>query len=294
MTTIAFIGFGEAAQSIANGLKDRAGIRLVAFDLRFADPTSAEALSAAAGARNTQPANDMAAIAPADVVLSLVVGSATRSVAAAAAPHLAEGAIYIDLNSVGPETKALAASEIAKGRGSFVEGAVMARVPPYGEKVPILVAGERAAEAAERLNALGMKLEAVGETPGQASSLKMIRSVMVKGIEALMIEALSAAEHAGVTERILDSVQETFPGTDWREVADYYLSRTLEHGARRVTEMTEAAETIEAFGFDAAMSRAACTTIAAAHAAMKGKGLAAGDGYRAFVPVLAGTLAKEH
>lgn len=293
MTQIAFIGFGEAAQSIAGGLKDQPGLRLCAFDLRFADSEAAPALERAAAERKVEPLLDISEIAAADFVISLVVGSATRSAAAAASPHLGKGAIYLDLNSVGPETKALAAREIAAGAGRFVEGAVMARVPPYAEKVPILVAGEQAAEAAERLNALGMNLEAVGTRPGQASALKMIRSVMIKGVEALLIEALSAAERAGVTERILDSVGETFPGLDWRQQADYYLSRTFEHGARRVTEMTEAADTIEALGLAPNMSRAACRTIGAAHIAMKDKGLSVADGYRGFVPVLARDLKQE-
>lgn len=293
MTTIAFIGFGEAAQSIASGLASGKAAKLAAYDLRFADPVASAGLRDRAAQHDIEPLTNMAGIAAADVVLSLVVGSATRAAAASAAPHLSEGAIFVDLNSVGPDTKALAAAEIATGKGSFVEGAVMARVPPYAEKVPILVAGARAGEAAGRLNALGMKLEVVGDAPGQASSLKMIRSVMIKGVEALLIEALCSAERAGVTERILDSVQETFPGLDWRQVADYYLSRTFEHGARRVTEMTEAAETIESFGLDASMSRAACQTIAAAYAAMKDQGLAVADGYRGFVPVLARRMAKD-
>lgn len=293
MITIAFIGFGEAAQAIAGGLAGRNVAELNAYDLRFADPLASAGLREKAAQRGVKPLDDISGIAAADVILSLVVGSAARAVAVSAAPHLSERAIFIDLNSVGPDTKALAATEIAAGKGSFVEGAVMARVPPYAEKVPILVAGERAGEAAERLNAIGMNLEAVGATPGQASSLKMIRSVMIKGVEALLIEALSSAERAGVTERILDSVQETFPGLDWRQVADYYLSRTFEHGARRVTEMTEAAETIESLGLDASMSRAACKTIAAAHAAMTDQGLAVADGYRGFVPVMARRMAKD-
>jgi 3-hydroxyisobutyrate dehydrogenase-like beta-hydroxyacid dehydrogenase len=292
MTTIAFIGFGEAAQSIAGGLRGRAGLQMKAFDLRFSDPAAADVLSRAAAERGVTPLEDISGIASADVVMSLVVGAATCSVAASAASHLSDGAIFVDLNSVGPETKALAAKEIARGRGSFVEGAVMARVPPYAEKVPVLVAGERAGEIAERLNSLGMNFEAVGTKPGHASALKMIRSVMIKGIEALLIEALASAERAGVTERILDSVQETFPGLNWREVADYYLSRTLEHGARRVTEMTEAADTIASLGLEPHMSRAACRTIGAAHTAMKDKGLNVGDGYRGFVPVLSRALGK--
>lgn len=293
MTKIAMIGFGEAAQSIAAGLKGRTGLELSAFDLRFGDPAAAPALRQAAAERAVTTLDDISGIASADIVLSLVVGSATRAAAASAAPHMRDGAVYIDLNSVGSETKQIAASEIARGKGSFIDGAVMAPVPRHAEKVPIVMAGERAAEMAERLNGFGMNVEAVGDQPGQASALKMIRSVMIKGVEALLIEALTSAEKVGVTERILDSVQESFPGLNWREIADYYLSRTFEHGARRVTEMTEAANTIESLGLDAHMSRAACKTIGSAHLAMKDKGLTAKDGYRGFVPVLAANLVKE-
>ncbi len=292
MTKIAMIGFGEAAQSIAAGLKGRPGLELSAFDLRFADAAAAQALRQAATERDVTALDDISGVASADLVLSLVVGSATRSAAASAAPYLAESAVYIDLNSVGSETKQLAAGEIARGKGSFVDGAVMAPVPRSAEKVPIVVAGERAAEIAETLNGLGMNIEVVGDKPGQASALKMIRSVMIKGIEALLIEALTSAEKVGVTERILDSVQESFPGLNWRDIADYYISRTFEHGARRVTEMTEAANTIESLGLDAHMSRAACKTIGEAHLALKNKGLTVKDGYRGFVPVLAATLVR--
>lgn len=294
MINIAFIGYGEAAQSIAAGLRQHQQVgEIAAYDLRFMDAQTSTELIAKAQNLNVTPITNLNAIAKMDFVLSLVVGSATQAVAKSVAPYLSAKTIFIDLNSVGPATKNLAAKEIAQGKGQFVEGAVMARVPPYGAKVPIYVAGVAAEQAALRLNAVGMNLEVVGTTPGQASSLKMIRSVMVKGVEALLIEALSAAERAGVTERILDSVSETFPGIDWRETADYYLSRTLEHGARRVTEMTEAANTLEELGYYPYMSRAACEIIGTAHEKLKEENLRATDGYRKFVSALSRLLYKE-
>lgn len=293
MTKIAFIGFGEAAQSIAKDLVKQAQINEIAvYDLRFADKNTSADLLAKAKSMNVVPIMDLNALSDMDFVLSLVVGSATQAVARSVSAHLSDKAIFIDLNSVGPATKALAAAEIGNGKGTFVEGAVMARVPPYGAKVPIFVAGSAAEDTTTKLNALGMNLEAVGTEPGQASALKMIRSVMVKGVEALLIEALSAAEKAGVTEKILDSVGETFPGIDWRETSDYYLSRTFEHGARRVTEMTEAANTIEELGFNPHMSRAACEIIGKAHEQLKKENLTSSDGYKKFVPALSRLLVK--
>ncbi|GAA0610492.1 NAD(P)-dependent oxidoreductase [Paenochrobactrum glaciei] len=293
MTKIAFIGFGEAAQSMAKDLAKQSQIEeIVVYDVRFSDKQASADLLAKAESMNVVPIMDLSALSDVDFVLSLVVGSATQAVAKSVSAYLSDTAIFIDLNSVGPATKTLAAVEIRKGKGTFVEGAVMARVPPYGAKVPIFVAGSAAEETAEKLNALGMNLEAVGTEPGQASALKMIRSVMVKGVEALLIEALSAAEKAGVTEKILDSVGETFPGVNWRETSDYYLSRTFEHGARRVTEMNEAANTIEELGFSPHMSRAACKVIGKAHEELKKENLSSNDGYKKFVPSLSRLLVK--
>lgn len=293
MTKIAFIGFGEAAQSIAKDLVKQSEVEeILVYDLRFGDKQASADLLAKAESMNVIPILDLSTLSDMDFVLSLVVGSATQAVAKSVSAHLSDSAIFIDLNSVGPVTKALAAAEIRNGKGTFVEGAVMARVPPYGAKVPIYVAGSVAEETASKLNALGMNFEAVGTKPGQASALKMIRSVMVKGVEALLIEALSAAEKAGVTEKILDSVGETFPGIDWRETSDYYLSRTFEHGARRVTEMTEAANTIEELGFKPHMSRAACKVIGKAHEELKKENLSSSDGYKKFIPLLSRLLEK--
>ncbi|WP_186386006.1 NAD(P)-dependent oxidoreductase [Stappia sp. TSB10P1A] len=287
MTIIAFIGFGEAAQAIAADLNKADGVsRLLAYDLRFAN--AAGDLQEAALARGVEPLADIAGIGEAEIVLSLVVGAAAIPVARSAAPHLREGQVYVDLNSIGPQAKAQVGEALAKaGGGAFVEGAVMARVPPFGSRVPILTAGRCAADVAERLNAIGMCCEAVGERIGQASAVKMIRSVMIKGVEALLIESLTAAERAGVTERILESITETFPGIDWRETATYYIGRTHQHGARRVTEMNESAETLRGLGVEPVLSNAIAATIANAHARLASAVLPPNTHYEALLHVLA-------
>lgn len=288
MTTLAFIGFGEAAQAIARGLAGTAGVsRLCAHDIRF---EAAPELRRAAQDCGVEILSGISGIAAADIVLSLVVGAAALPVAQAGAPHLKAGQIYIDLNSIGPEAKASIGKAIESGAGSFVEGAVMARVPPYGARVPILLAGPRAGEAAGALNALGMNCEAVGDRIGQACAVKMIRSVVIKGIEALLIESLTAAERAGVTERILDSIAETFPGIDWRASASYYIGRTHQHGARRVTEMTEAAETLKSFGVEPVLSIAIATTIGTAHARLAQSAVRPNAPYHELLLALAGGL----
>ena len=291
MTHIAFIGFGEAAQAMANGLAKEEGVsRLAAFDIRFADASQAPELLGRARDRSVTPSATMKdAVAGADIVLSLVVGSAAVKVGEEAGRHLGSGQIFIDLNSISPDAKKRVAEALAKGgNAEFVEGAVMARVPPYEHKVPILLAGKSAERAAALMNDAGMDIEAVGDEIGQACAVKMIRSIIVKGVEALLIESLTAAEKAGVRERILDSISQTFPGLDWRQTATYYIGRTQQHGARRVTEMKEAAATLESLGLQPILSTAISETISAAHARFKNSELPFDREYPELLAVLAG------
>jgi 3-hydroxyisobutyrate dehydrogenase-like beta-hydroxyacid dehydrogenase len=290
MTHIALIGFGEAAQAIANGLaKEPAVTTLSAFDIRFADAAQAGNLLSQAETRRVKAHADLKdALADADIVLSLVVGSAAVKVGEAAGQHLKAGQVFIDLNSISPDAKKRVAEALAKGgNADFVEGAIMARVPPYEHKVPILLAGAAAERAAEILTRAGMEIEAVGTEIGQACAVKMIRSIIVKGVEALLIECLTAAEKAGVRERILNSISETFPGLDWRQTATYYIGRTQQHGARRVTEMKEAAATLESLGLEPVLSRAISETIGAAHAKFKASTLPFDKDYPELLAVLA-------
>ena len=290
MTQIALVGFGEAAQAIARGLaREPAVTRVTAYDIRFADPAASGELMARARERKVTPAPDLAeALAGADISLSLVVGSAAVRVGEAAGAHLKAGQIFVDLNSIGPDAKKRVAQALAKGgNAAFVEGAVMARVPPLEHKVPILLAGAEAERAAALLSAAGMDIEAVGTEVGQACAVKIIRSIIVKGVEALLIESLTAAEKAGVRERIIDSISQTFPGLDWRQTATYYIGRTQQHGARRVTEMSEAAATLESLGLQPILSTAIAQTIGAAHAKLAEAALPIDRPYAELLAVLA-------
>jgi len=288
---LAFIGFGEAAQAMALGFKGEKSLeKLSVYDIRADDPAQAPTLKAKAAELDVFLAPSAAeAIKGAPIVLSLVQGSVAVKVAESVAPLLAEGQIFIDLNSVSPETKRRVAETIGKGgRGDCVEGAIMDAVRPKNHKVPILLAGPRAGEAADKLNAIGMNSEAIGEKIGQACAVKMIRSVMMKGVEALILESMVAAETAGVTERILDSVNVTFAGLDWRQLTSHYLKRTHEHGARRVSEMKESAATIKGLGLEPYMSTAISERIAEGYARLSKVPYDANAQYPQLLKVLTG------
>lgn len=236
---VALIGFGEAGETFACAGAWQAR----AFDLL---PQRGAAMAAAGVARAASPRE---ALAGAPLALSLVTADAALAAAQGAAPLLDRGAIWCDMNSVAPETKRTAARVIAAAGGRYVDVAVLAPVEPARLAVPLLLAGPAAEEAREALAALGFSnLRVVGAEVGRASAIKMIRSVMVKGIEALTAEMMLAAEAAGVADEVLASLDASDKPKSWAEKAAYNLERMTTHGLRRAAEMEEVAKTLTALG----------------------------------------------
>ncbi len=258
MTVFAFIGFGEAGQEISRGLIGAGTEVRAAFDILFPDNRTGGRLRDAAAAIGVNAAMTPAeAVAGADVVISAVTADQSVVAAEAVAPHLGPGQIFMDMNSTSPGKKRKAAAAIEDGGAArYVESAVMATVPGYAHKVPMLLAGAAAVELETLLKPFGMDVEAVGTEIGQASSVKMCRSVMVKGLEALFVESLSAAEKAGVSARVLASLDESYPGLDWTTLASYHVGRVALHAKRRAAEMREVAVTLDDLGIAPRMATA--------------------------------------
>jgi 3-hydroxyisobutyrate dehydrogenase-like beta-hydroxyacid dehydrogenase len=253
---IGLIGYGEVGKIFAAGLKDKPGVVAVrVWDSKLAhDATrAAEQAHALQAGVSAQPhARDLCEAS--DLVISAVTASNTLAVAREAAPLMRKGAIFLDLNSASPGTKKACAERVEAAGGHYVEAGVMTSVPPYGIRVPMLLGGAKAAELADRLNAWGLDARAVSENLGVASAIKMCRSVMIKGLEALVIESYATARAYGVEDHVLPTLQETFPGIDWQQQGAYFFSRVVQHGKRRAEEMREAASTVRETGFDALMT----------------------------------------
>ncbi|WP_172328856.1 NAD(P)-dependent oxidoreductase [Mangrovicoccus sp. HB161399] len=254
---ICFIGFGEAAGAFLGGwaLPDPAAVS--AFDIKSDDPATRPAMAerqAAAGIRGCDTA--AAALAGARAVFSLVTADRALEAAVAAAPHLEPGALWLDGNSCAPGTKRRAAETVETAGGRYVDLAVMAPVHPLRHLVPLLLSGPHAAAAAALLRTLGMRPAIAGDEIGQASAIKMIRSVMIKGMEALTAECLLSARRAGVEEAVLGSLEASDPDRDWRGRSAYNLERMMVHGARRAAEMREAAATVAELGLGGGMAAA--------------------------------------
>ena len=246
---VAFIGFGEAAMAFAV-----AGAH--GYDLKLDDPSTQRAKRADFDAAGVVACLTAAfAVAQARVVLSLVTADQALAAARTAGEHLAPGALWLDMNSVAPDTKRAAAAAIG-ANASYVDVAVMSPVDPARCKVPLLVSGPHAEAGARALAALGFDtVSIVGTQIGEASAIKMIRSVMVKGIEALSAECVLAADAAGVRDAVIASLDASWPGADWTRRFDYNLDRMMVHGGRRAAEMEEVVKTLDALGTGSAMSR---------------------------------------
>jgi 3-hydroxyisobutyrate dehydrogenase-like beta-hydroxyacid dehydrogenase len=268
MVAIGFIGFGEVGRLFARGLADAGGPPVFAWDIELEDPARRDRVASRAKAAGATVCSGPAELARnAGLLVSVVVSSAAVSAARNLAPHVGPEHIYLDLNSTSPQVKQEIARVVDASGARFVEGAVMAAVPSLGMKVPILLCGKAAGELVARLAPYGMNLEDFGPEIGRATATKMFRSVVVKGLEALLLECALGAERYGVTERVLDYVEAGYPGLNWNRLAHFLLGRTAIHGERRGHEMLEVADTLRALGIEPFMSEAAARRLldAASH-----------------------------
>ena len=254
---IGMLGYGEVGRIICGALAAQGLAWVGAWDLLLRDAAKAPAMRTQAQGAGIQACDSPAALtAQADVVISAVTASNTLAAASDAAAALRPGTWFLDFNSASPETKQQCAKLIETAGGHYVEAGVMTSVPPYGIRVPMVVGGTRAAELAAKLAPLGFAMEVVSDTIGVASAIKMCRSVIIKGMEAIVIESFSTARQYGVEARVLESLAETFPGLDWEKQGAYFFSRVVQHGKRRAEEMREAARTVGEAGFDPFMASA--------------------------------------
>jgi 3-hydroxyisobutyrate dehydrogenase-like beta-hydroxyacid dehydrogenase len=253
---ICLIGLGEVGQILADDLKPAGVAHITAHDILFDKPDSIP--SRAAKHRNlalTKSAAD--AVHGAELIISAVTAANDLEAAKSVARDDLRGAFYLDLNSASPGTKQEATKIIEGANGRYVEAAVMTPFPPKRIASPMLLGGEHAGEFLTRAQPLGFSGRVVSAEIGIASATKMCRSVMIKGIEALLTESMLSARHYGVEKDVLASLSDLLPVGDWEKLAHYMISRSLEHGTRRAEEMREVAKTVREAGVNPLMSNAA-------------------------------------
>ncbi len=252
---LCFIGFGEAGQAIAAGLRETGVERIAAWDILFpqAEGEKLKRAAAAIGVRCASSAAD--AVRGADIVVSAVTAAASGDAAQSVKTHLAGKPFFLDINSVSPGRKQEKA-QLLGGEARYVDVAVIAAIHPARHRTPMLLAGPHAEAAAAILKPLDMIVNVAGAEVGAAAAIKMVRSVMIKGIEALTLECFLAAARAGVVDEVAASLKNNYPGLDWSKVIPYNLERMASHGERRAAEMEEVAATLRELGVEPLMTSA--------------------------------------
>lgn len=248
---IALIGFGEVGGIFGHDFA-AAGLNVSAFDILLNMESSRGAMLAKARTAGVRPCDTLEeAIRGADLVISTVTASSAADAARSAVRFLRGRQVYLDINSVSPDSKQKIARTLGESPATFVEGAVMAAVSPQRLKVPMLLGGAAAAAVSGRLQAIGMNVKPISERVGVASAIKMCRSIIIKGLEAITVESMLTARRYGAEKQVLESLAKTFPGMGWdAALPDYLISRVAEHGKRRAAEMREAAQAVADAGLE--------------------------------------------
>lgn len=252
---ISFIGFGEAGQAIASGLRESGIESIAAWDILFPQPEGARLKSAGEkiGVRVAASAED--AVRETDLIISAVTAASSYEAARSVEPHLSGAPWYLDINSVSPGRKQ-ATAKLLGDRARYIDVAVVAAIYPRRHRTPLLIAAPQAKEIAPMLRELEMEFAIAGNVIGAAAGIKMIRSVVIKGIEALSFECFIAARRAGVLAEVTASLKNNYPGLDWEKMSEHNLERMASHGERRAAEMEESAATLRELGLDPLMVEA--------------------------------------
>jgi 3-hydroxyisobutyrate dehydrogenase-like beta-hydroxyacid dehydrogenase len=255
MPAICFIGFGEAGQAIASGLRESGVETIAAWDILF-PRSEGEKLRRNGGEIGVRcDASAAEAVRGADMIVSAVTAASSIEAAQSVVPHLAANPFYLDINSVSPGSKQKTAALLADV-ARYVDVAVLAPIHPARHQTPMLLAGPHAQTIAPALTALDMRASIAGPEVGAAAAIKMVRSVMIKGIEALTLECFLAAARAGVVDEVAASMKNNYPGLDWAKIVPYNLERMASHGERRAAEMEESADTLRELGVEPLMTTA--------------------------------------
>ena len=254
---VALVGYGEVGRIFGAALATAGVHSVTAYDVLQADAAwMAAARERAARDGVALAGSHREAIDAGNVVISAVTAASTLGAAQAIARDCAPGAFVLDVNSASPQTKTACADAVARAGGCYVEAAVMSSVPPHGIRVPMLLGGPHADALQPTLAELGFAATVRSADYGVVSAIKLCRSVVIKGMEALAIESLLAARRYGVEQEVLASLAETFPGLDWERQSTWFWQRVVQHGRRRSEEMREAAATVDGAGIDPHMATA--------------------------------------
>ncbi len=255
---LGFIGFGGAGYGIAKGLRQTGLGEIFFYDRMQSTPPYAEVIRRHASETATgMTENVRELLSRVEVVFSCVTGAMAVSVAEEAAPFLKPEHVYADVNTASPKVKETVAGIVELNGAAFVDAAMMGAIPTFLHRVPILASGSGAGRFHSLMQPWGMNIRVIGEKPGQASAIKMFRSIFMKGLLSLFLEMLTATHRYGVDEMVLGSIAESLDGTPFLETARIQMTKGVVNAGRMAHEMEEVIGTLQEIGAPAGMSRAA-------------------------------------
>lgn len=252
---IGFLGFGEAAQAFASGWREQElPCNLYAYDVLLHDNRSAAQLKDACRALNVQALTSAGELRDrASIIISVVTADQVIA-AASSVGTLPDGILYLDANSAAPTKKQVAAKLIGDG---YLDVSILSPVLPRKHAAPILFSGVNQTMADEVRLQIFPNSSIISDRVGDASQVKMIRSVFVKGLEAITVECVLSAHQAGLTDRIFPSLDLVLRHNDFASLARYNMERVTHHGVRRAAEMEEVCATLDALNVPSDMSQSA-------------------------------------
>ncbi|MCJ2129270.1 NAD(P)-dependent oxidoreductase [Methylobacterium sp. E-045] len=252
---LGFVGYGEIGSTLGRGLRGAGLDSIAAYDkYAFDGPFANLIQDRARDAGVTLVHSNQELADAADVIVSVTPGSASLDSAAAFVGCLMDRHTFIDFASATPKIKQGVAARLA-GSGALLGDGSIEGTPKNGYAMPILVSGPSGERVRDLLVPFGMQITSVGETLGTASGIKILRSVLIKGIEALTDEMLLAARHYGVDEIVLASACKTL-ARPWMDTVEALIPSGVIHAKRRAEELEMSAEAVADAGIDPIMARA--------------------------------------
>lgn len=253
---LVFIGFGEAAYNISLGLASEGFTNMAAYDAFMDDPQRGTVIRQRAQAAGVPLISLEEACSEGQFIASMNSAKVAVDVASGIIPRLKSGQVYVDLNSASPAVEEKI-DKIPRTEGVlFCDAGVMGTVPGNRHKVPMFLAGDGAAAFCDAFRPYGMKLTVLDAPAGGASAIKMLKSVVMKGLPQLMFESYAAAEKYGVLDTLAESLSESLNGKTVEKLSNTFIARTMIHAERRSAEMRDVVSTLESLGVDASMSKA--------------------------------------
>jgi 3-hydroxyisobutyrate dehydrogenase-like beta-hydroxyacid dehydrogenase len=257
LTKIGIIGYGEVGRALAQGLSTGSGLTTYLFDVRFNDEIASNPFIAETRKQGLIAQENIEALVKnSTCILSAVTCEHALNVAKASCRHLGGGKIFVDLNTVAPRVKKKMSVLVAETGAAFVEIAILGTIASYGFKSPMLACGNQAEDLAAFLNPMGFNLKVLSGEIGQASTMKMLRSVFAKGVESLLFEMLVAAEKCNMLEPVMDAVAAHMDKSPFLDIAQTWITTNVVHARRRAEEMDHVIETLRDLEVSPIMSEA--------------------------------------